>query len=44
MTPRPNREREQLRAKTLALMTNPPGQRVERMRGHRQWIMPVGRR
>ncbi|WP_293921072.1 hypothetical protein [Sphingobium sp. UBA5915] len=39
-----NREREQLRAKTLALMTNPPRERVERMRGHRQWIMPVGRR
>lgn len=45
MTRRPDREREQLRAKTLALMTSPPRPRVERPKGHREWFSPVvGRR
>lgn len=33
-----------LRAKTLALMLNPPKPPVEKMRGHRGWMVPLAER
>lgn len=32
------------RAKTLALMMNPPRPQPERMHGHRQWMVPLAER
>jgi hypothetical protein len=33
-----------LRAKTLALMMNPPRPHVEQPRGHREWSLPLAER
>lgn len=33
-----------IREKTLALMTNPPTRAGEKLRGHREWMVPMAER